>query len=170
MTRAEFIEIMLRVQSGDRGALSGIYHAYFKKLCATAYSVVRNRDDAYDVASEVLLKLTEFHGDVHSILNPIGYLVRMTRNEAITFLQKKRREVSVAEVYDSAPPGGTDSLWMEDLQRLLSEEEWEMLVRHIIWRESLKKFALRNHLTYATTKRHYAELKRKLREYYKEEK
>ena len=45
-----------------------------------------------------------------------------------------------------------------------------MLVRHIIWRESLKKFALRNHLTYATTKRHYAELKRKLREYYKEEK
>ena len=78
--------------------------------------------------------------------------------------------VSGAEVYDSAPPGGTVSLWMEDLQRLLSEEEWEMLVRHIIWRESLKKFALRNHLTYATTKRHYAELKRKLREYYKEEK
>ena len=85
MTRSEFIDIMIKSQNGDKNALGRIYEEYFGKLCVTAFNIVKNADAAYDIASNVILKLLEFEHDASEIHNHVGYLITMTRNEAKKF-------------------------------------------------------------------------------------
>ena len=62
MTDAEFIKNLKGAVNRDAAALEKIYLAYFKKLFGTALFVLRDRDDAYDAATDVILKLCDYSG------------------------------------------------------------------------------------------------------------
>ncbi len=165
MTRAEFVGIMRKIHSGEKRALEKLYTEYYERLCSTAMTIVHNREDAADIASEVFIKLINFQGDPETIIHHVAYLIRMTKNTALNFLQKRKRELPFADlpVLVREP---TDSLWKEDVFRLLSPTDWELFVRRVLWRESLKDAARELGMNYATAKRHYAAIKEKLRNDY----
>ena len=166
MMRAEFIEIMKRVQAGDTRALGKVYQEYHAKLYFTAFDLLHNRADAEDVASDVMIKLAEFKGDAEQIFNHVGYLIAMARNGAINLIQKRKHEVPVAEVYDSAKKSPGNGIWREDLFRLLSKEEWDLFLRHTVWGFSLKEAAREIGMYYTTAKRRYRSVKQKVRQYF----
>lgn len=166
MTGAEFIEIMKRVQTGDTRALGTIYQEYHAKLYFTAFDILHNREDAEDVASDVIVKLAEFKGDVGQISNHVGYLIAMARNCAINLIQKRKHEVTVAEVYETEKPGSENGMWREDLFRLLTKEEWDLFLRHTVWGFSLKDAAKEIGMHYTTAKRRYRSVKQKVRQYF----
>lgn len=72
MTRLEFLKIITASQRGDRQAFQALYEEYFGKLSKTAFRVVRNADAAYDIATDVILKLLDFKSDASNI-KPIPY-------------------------------------------------------------------------------------------------
>jgi len=84
-------ELISRCQQEDPDALKEIFDQYHKKVYRIAYGVVRQREEALDIAQEVFIKL------YHSIKNFKGkskfytYLYRMAMNTAIDHARKMGR-------------------------------------------------------------------------------
>ena len=57
MTNDEFINNLTLLKARRMSALQNIYQEYFEKIFQTALVIVRNRDDAYDIAMDVIMRL-----------------------------------------------------------------------------------------------------------------
>lgn len=136
MTRLEFVKIITASQRGDRKAFFALYEEYFGMLSTTAFRIVRNADAAYDIAMEVILKLLDFKSDVSKIKNHIAYMITMTKNQAKDYLAKRSHEISVAQIWKPNDAELPDMLWLEDIFRILTEEEREIFLWHYIWDRS----------------------------------
>lgn len=167
MTRSEFIFIMQKSQGGDKKAFGQVYDEYFGKLFITAFQIVKNADFAYDIASNVILKLLEFRHDATQIQNHIGYMLTMVRNEAKNFLNKRKNEIGVSEVWDTNRKEAPDMLWIEDIFSFLTNKERELFTLHIVWDMTLNSAAKRLGITYGAAKSRYKKLKTKIKSVYK---
>lgn len=166
MLRTQFIEIIKMFRNGDSSGMERLYGEYFGKLCATALRIVGNRQAAYDVASETILKLMEGDFDVASIRNHEGYLFAMVRNRAYNFLERSKRSENVAEIWQSSASALPDTLWLEDIYNLLTEDEKELFVCHIVWDMTLRQSARHLDITYGVAKARYANVSRKIKGLY----
>ena len=167
MTRAEFIYILKRCQSGDKKALEKIYKKYYGKMCVFAFKKVKNTDAAYDIASNVILKLLEFKHNASEINNHIGYLITMVRNDAKNYLSKRKREICVSDIWDIKSAETSDMLWAEDIFRFLTDDERELFMLRFVWDMTLRKCAERLGITYGCVKAKYLCIKNKIKEIYK---
>ena len=130
MTKTEFVRIIQQSQKGDRAEFERIYKEYFGKIRTTAYFVVKDFDLAYDIASEVILKLLIFRKDPTEIENHTAYIIRMTKNLSFDLIEKRNHEVGSEIISEKDDASSIDSLWLEDIMKLLSEEEKDILVLH----------------------------------------
>ena len=85
-------------KTGDRAAFTELVHRYEKKIYRLALNITQNREDAEDAMQEAFLKsyshLGEFQGDSRFYT----WLVRITVNEALMKLRKRRpNQVSIDE-------------------------------------------------------------------------
>ena len=91
-------EIILLLQNPDSGdeAFKAILKSYKEKLYYHIRKIVIDHDDADDVTQETFIKiwknLDKFRGDSKLYT----WLYRIGTNEALTFLQKKKRDRSVS--------------------------------------------------------------------------
>ena len=110
-------------------ALKSIYEEYFQIIRYTALSITKNADDAYDVATDVIMKLKDYSSNPYAIQNHVGLLKSMTKHEALNFIRKNNHtqpfndfiEVTTASVDDN-------DLWMQDIFSVLTEEEKEVFI------------------------------------------
>lgn len=167
MTKEEFIEVITKCQSGDKNAIGSIYEEYFGKMCVTAFGIVKERDSAYDIASNVILKLLEMKYCVLKIDNPVGYMFRMVHNEAINYVVKRDHEVSVPEIPEVKNNGIPGMLWLEDILAVLTEKERELFILHIVWDMTLSKAAKYLGIKYDTVKSRYKIIRAKIKNVYK---
>ena len=88
----EETEMISRCQQGDQEALREIFDRYHKKVYRIAYGVVRQREEALDIAQEVFIKLfrsiKNFKGRSHFYT----YLYRMVMNTAIDHTRKRGKQ------------------------------------------------------------------------------
>src|SRR4051812_37501339 len=80
-------DLLTRLQSGDEQALADLAEAYSSKIYQLAFRYLRNREDAEEVAQDVLFKVYrkvgEFRGD--SALS--SWIYRITFNAAMSRLR-----------------------------------------------------------------------------------
>lgn len=171
MNGKEFDKIIrrLREDPNDDPTLETLYRACFAKLCSTAYSILHNSEDARDVATDVILKAIYLPDD-ERISNHIGYMITMTRNQSINLLQKRRREISLTGYEHLTGQEIGDDLWLTDINRLLTEEEWKLFVMRALWGLTLKDSGKQLGISYVTVKRRYARILEKIREDYEKNK
>ena len=168
MKRAEFIKIMERSQNGDKKALGIIYEEYFGNLLITAYQILRDPDIAYDIATNVILSLLEFKKDATIIDNHVGYMITMVKNEAKDYIKWRKREISVSEVQKlSSGSLEYDTLWLDDIYRVLTDSEKELFTMHYLWDISLKEVASKLGITYTAVRTRNVKLKEKIQLAYK---
>jgi RNA polymerase sigma-70 factor, ECF subfamily len=90
-TRQNKDQLVLRAQSGDREAFSELISRHRPLVQRTAYSILKNRDDAEDVTQDVSLnllrKLHTFEGDSAFTT----WLTRIAINSSLIYLRKARR-------------------------------------------------------------------------------
>jgi RNA polymerase sigma-70 factor, ECF subfamily len=97
------LDLVHAIQSGDVSAFDQLVGRYDLKLLRIAQNVTHNREDSQDAVQESLLKalqhLSEFRE--HSQLST--WLFRITVNEALTKLPKRRttKEVSLDEAFQA---------------------------------------------------------------------
>lgn len=168
MKTREFIDVLVKLVNKEMGALKIIYENFFQKIYKTAFSVLKNSDNAYDIAMNVIMKLTEYPSNPYLIDNHIGLLISMTKNESIDFLRRESCHINCEFMNDYAVSSTeTDNLWLEDILNVLTESETEIFLEHCVWGKKLKDIANEREIPYITVKRRYAGIKNKVNELYK---
>lgn len=162
MTNSKFISIISQFQKGDRRGIREIYEEYNHKVFFTAYYHCHNRQDAYDISMNVILKLYDYKGDPKQIRNHMGLLMTMTENETINFLKSKSRIVQVENMEFRQTTYEADDLWIDDILRELDDREQKIFIEHILWDKKLKDIATVLNIPYITVKRIYASIKIKV--------
>ncbi len=136
-------------RKGDRAAFEELVARHRDKIYARAYSMVRSRDDAYDLSQEAWIKawqrLAQFQGDSSFAT----WATRITINVCLDFLRRQKRayfestetlEDTVGGVEKLLPPVDVDPLLRLEQQELreridaameqLSEAHRTVLVLH----------------------------------------
>ena len=85
-----------RAASGDTAAFERLVRKYEKYVCTTVFSVIRNRDDSFDVAQEVFLKLYHSIGSFKGESSFSSWLYRIAKNSALDFLRKQKKAQTVS--------------------------------------------------------------------------
>ncbi|MEE9492389.1 MAG: RNA polymerase sigma factor [Gammaproteobacteria bacterium] len=90
-------DIIKRIKKGDGNAYGGIMRRYNHRIYRIARSIVTDNDAAMDVVQEAHIKaytrLESFQGSSSFI----AWLASITRNEALMYLRKHKREVSMSD-------------------------------------------------------------------------
>lgn len=92
---AEDAALVKRTLDGDRGAFGELVERHQKRVYAVAYGILRNRDDAWDVAQEAFVKafknLSRFKGDSAFYT----WMYRIAYNLSIDHYRSKGRKSAV---------------------------------------------------------------------------
>lgn len=167
MTSQDFSHVIERLQKKDMSALRILYESYFQRIYKTAISIVHNKDDAYDIAMNVILKLVAYKSDPYAIKNHIAFLIAITKNEAYDNIRKESRHINQEAYHETAVANSEDNLWIENILNVLTDFEKLIFIEHCIWDKKLKFIAKENGRSYITVKRAYAIIKDKIKQIYK---
>lgn len=168
MKLKEFRDCVEKLQRHDLSALERIYREYFNKIYVSAFGKVRNEQDAYDIAMDVIVRLTRYTGDANEIRNHVGLLIAMTNNAVKDFYRRQRFVFALEDGERLQSVGTGDMLWINDIMQCLTEEEQSIFIGHVLWGRSLKEIAEENGKSYISVRRTYKEIKKKIKEIYKE--
>jgi RNA polymerase sigma-70 factor (ECF subfamily) len=120
-----------RIQEGDTAAYACILDKYSRQVYSLALKVVRNKEDAEELAQDVFLKVFKHLGGFKGDSSFSTWIYRIAYNTAISYTRKKKQEwlaieeaviinVSEEEVADAL--GQTDSTrQMEILDNALGQ-------------------------------------------------
>ncbi len=108
---------------GDQESLGILYDRYFAKVCHTCFSYSRNRDDAFDLAQDVLLKAICSLGTFKGGSAFSTWLFSITRNHCIN--QVSRHKSFPMEAIDLAGQVHSEELDQEALLERMKREELE---------------------------------------------
>ena len=112
-----------------------IYLELIKPVYYVAYGVLRNKEDAEDIAHDVFLTFFQMD-DSNRIRNIKDYLLKMSRNKALNYLKKKNREeltddFSAYEDRSDAKSGECGTGQIEDEVNRLPLEERQIFIMHV---------------------------------------
>jgi len=84
-------ELALALKAGSDPAFDELVRRHQGRVYAVAYRLTSNRDDALDVAQEALVKAYRKVGMWEPRSGFVPWLLRLTANQAIDLLRKRRR-------------------------------------------------------------------------------
>ena len=128
-------DLVNRLRAGDAAAVSDLSARYGSKIFRLAFRYVKNREDAEEIAQDVLLKVYQkidaFRGD--AALS--SWVYRITFNTAMSRLRRTKAEVAVAR--DDTPPERMD---LESPNRRPRDEiaDWSMLADDQVLRAEMR--------------------------------
>lgn len=129
--------LLALVGQGDSGAFEALYRQTERAVYALALSILRNPDDAQDVAQETYLKV---RAAAHLYVpqgKPLAWLFTITKNLCRDFLRTQGRTEQEREEPDydarlSYVSDPTDRLVLEGALKALGEEERQVILLHAV--------------------------------------
>jgi RNA polymerase sigma-70 factor (ECF subfamily) len=95
-------ECLKLISSGDKTAYKELFDYYYPKtlvfLTKLLSSEPEAETEASDLAEDIFVRVWLMRGFIPEINSFSGYLYRMTRNAAFTYLKKKRADVSLEDI------------------------------------------------------------------------
>ena len=82
---------------GDREAFRGLVERYFRRVLAVATGMLRNREDAQDVAQEIFIKAYRNLGSFKGNAAFYTWLYRIAVNVCIDFQRREGRSVPIVD-------------------------------------------------------------------------
>lgn len=95
---------MARSRAGDTAAFDALVTKYRGRVYATVYQIVRNQDDAWDIAQETFVKAWRSVGRFAGRSSFYTWLYRIALNLAIDFL-RAREAARTTEFDETVGPG-----------------------------------------------------------------
>jgi RNA polymerase sigma-70 factor, ECF subfamily len=83
-------------ENGDSAVIGLIWDAYGERLYGFIHTLVGSHHDAEEVLQDVFVKAARHREQLARARNLKAYLFTMARNETLTFVKRRRREVPVA--------------------------------------------------------------------------
>ena len=104
-------EIISKVLSGDYQAYAGLVNRYQNYVFTLTFRIVKNREDAEEVAQDVFIKAYKYLADFRGTAKFTTWLYTIVNNTSISFLRKKKLDIhsldneKVFEAADSVDSG-----------------------------------------------------------------
>jgi RNA polymerase sigma-70 factor (ECF subfamily) len=129
-------QLIGRLRAGDETAVTELATDYGAKIYQLAFRYMKNREDAEEVAQDVLLKVYQkidlFRGD--AALS--SWIYRITFNTAMSRL-RNTRSVRAAEVADEIVPQ-QDGTAGADLPRRREVADWSQMADDMLMRDQMR--------------------------------
>lgn len=119
-----------RCRRGDREAFAALVVRYQRPVYNAAWWVLRNAEDASDVAQSVFLKVAERLGDYDPQHRFFSWIYRIAVNESLNVLRRKGHEEPLDEEIELPGPDG------DDPERRASDAELSARIRAAVMRMS----------------------------------
>ncbi|MFN7922089.1 MAG: RNA polymerase sigma factor [Bryobacteraceae bacterium] len=152
--------LVRRVQTGDEMAFREVVDRYQSKVFSIIYGILRNRNDAEDIAQQVFAKIYFSIGNFDFRSSLLTWIYKITVNECYDYLRKKKVRKLVyesdfteeeAQRMERAEPGaGSQPLMDDDLARRdlvvkllgkVSEEDRQLLMLKEVEGHSVEELA-----------------------------
>ena len=147
-------------------AAEPLFCAYYKSVCSTAYFIVKNRHDAEDIASEVILKIISYanNSDRAYVQDAGAFVYTLTKNAALDLLRKKRRMVESDDDTPSDFDDGTERSDVFAALNRLPEQQRKIAQMFYYYDCKIKTIAAELGMTESAVKYHLSEIRKKLYE------
>jgi len=100
--------LLERFRNGDDAAFRSLVVRYQRPVYNAALWVLRNPDDARDVAQTVFLRVAECPGQYDPAYKFFSWIYRMAVNESLNLLRRNGREEALDEATDLVDPAAPD--------------------------------------------------------------
>ncbi len=126
--------LIARISEGDKNALSELYVQTKTAVYGFALSILRNAPSAEDVMQETYVRVFKSASSYVPQGKPMAWILRIVRNLSLMKLREKSSsEVTLDEVYNpSYESDPSDTLALEAALKILSEEERQIVILHIV--------------------------------------
>ena len=122
--------LVRRVQAGDEIAFRDVVERYQSKVFSIIYGILRNRNDAEDIAQQVFSKIYFSIRSFDFRSSLLTWIYKITVNECYDYLRKKRvRKL----VYESDLPRRTHGAWRTPSTPRFMIALWIQLSLRGIW-------------------------------------
>jgi len=130
--------LFARIAADDMAAFEELYRATERSVFAFALSILKNHDDALDVAQDTYLKIRAAAHLYQPMGKPLAWVFTITRNLAITKIRTRKRDdglpvtdlendLSFSYVTDSG-----DKLVLQTAFKILNDQEREIIILHAV--------------------------------------
>ena len=96
----ELEELFIEIKYGNKIAFEKLYNNYNKLIYSIAYSILKNKQDAEDVAQIVFEKLYSIDKDKLPTINESSWLYSVTKNETINYLKHNKNNIDLDSIYN----------------------------------------------------------------------
>src|SRR5258706_12960697 len=86
-------EIISKVLNGDQQAYAGLVNRYQNYVFTLTLRIVKNREDAEEVAQDIFIKAYKYLADFRGASKFSTWLYTIVNNTCITFLRKKKLNI-----------------------------------------------------------------------------
>lgn len=126
--RQRDLELVKRVQAGDRAAFRQLFDLHHRRAYAVAFGVLKHRQDALDVVQESFVKVHKHIGSFQGTSSFYTWLYRIVMNLAIDQLRRRKTGKSV-EYDDAVLKGGEAAVEESVLPRMLDANPRKAVIR-----------------------------------------
>ena len=129
-------ESLLRKSLSNKDKLLKTYESFYYKYkglcCFVASRYLSNKDDIDDVVSETFLSLFNDPSRVNSSVK--GYLISCVKGKSLDLLSKRKglNEVDNIEELVTDNSSSTYSIIIDELRKSLSEDEFRIIILHLV--------------------------------------
>lgn len=134
LDKRELDECMSRVLKGDETAFGRLYEETRRGLYAFIYGYLKNRQDAEDAMQNVYIRIRRYAYRYTPGTDARAWIFSIAKNIALNALKKKKRVVPLESISEMPAKGGELHGELFDLmERVLDEEEFRIIVLHVLW-------------------------------------
>ena len=142
----ELRELFIEIKYGNNIAFEKLYKNYKNLVYKIAYSILKNSYDSDDIVQIVFEKIYSIDKDKLPTRNESSWLYSVTKNETINYLNKKKNNIELEEIYEIEDNNNeiNELINKDSYNRLigkLNENEKEIISLKILSNLSFKEIA-----------------------------
>ncbi len=146
VSKKELKQLFLKIKDDKELGFQELYTKYNKLVYAIAFSILRNKEDSLDVTQSIFAKIYKLEKNKLPNKKEASWLYTVTKNEAITYLRKKKNNVLIEDLYELEDDNNEinkliDRISYNNLIKKLNNKEKEILSLKILSNLSFKEIS-----------------------------
>ena len=168
MNKREIDMALNKIAQGDNQAFERLYIETKRGIYAFILPYFNNSADCEDAMQSTYLKIKHNIGQYKKGSNGLAWILQIAKNTALNELKKQKRTESLLD-YKSVSIDEQNNSAIDILRKILSEDEYEIVVLHVIWGYKHKEIAKRFNCPIGTITSKYNRSVKKFKQALKEE-
>ena len=164
-------ELFQKTASGDEASFHDLYELIKAPIYGYSLSILKNHDDALDNMQDVFIKVYDSLENYKYQNKPMNWIFTITKNCALMKIRKEKKEqkqeIEKEQIINSSI-SEEDKIMLKILIEVLSDEERQIMIMHLIGNLKHKEIAQILDLKLSTTLSKYHRAIKKLRLQWKE--